>query len=32
MIDRWKMLSVEKGAKIFRDLLGSLKEGVKFGE
>ncbi|MCE5331028.1 MAG: DUF2764 domain-containing protein [Bacteroidales bacterium] len=32
MIDRWKMLSVEKGAKIFRDLLGNLKEGVKFGE
>lgn len=32
MIERWKMLSAEKGAKIFRDLLGSLKEGVKFGE
>ncbi|HRZ96826.1 MAG TPA: DUF2764 family protein [Paludibacter sp.] len=30
MIDRWKMLSMEKGGQIFRELLGSLKEGVKF--
>jgi hypothetical protein len=30
MIDRWKMLSMEKGGQIFRELLGSLKEGVSF--
>ncbi len=30
MIERWKMLSVEKGGQIFRQLLGELKEGVKF--
>lgn len=32
MIERWKLLSVEKGAKIFRELLVSLKEGVNFEE
>ncbi len=30
MIERWKILSVEKGAQIFRQLLADLKEGVKF--
>lgn len=32
MIERWKLLSLEKGAKIFRELLASLKEGVSFEE
>lgn len=30
MIERWKPLTVEKGTHIFRELLGSLKEGVSF--
>lgn len=30
MMDRWKMLSMEKGGQIFRELLGNLKEGVSF--
>lgn len=30
MVERWKMLSVEKGAQIFRQLLAELKEGVQF--
>jgi hypothetical protein len=30
MIERWKMLSVENGTKIFRELLSVLKEGVRF--
>jgi hypothetical protein len=30
MIERWKLLSVEKGSKVFRELLASLKEGVNF--
>jgi len=32
MIERWKPLSSEKGTEIFRELLGSLKEGVTFEE
>ena len=32
MIERWKLLSVEKGSKIFRELLESLKEGVNFDD
>jgi hypothetical protein len=30
MIQRWKILSVEKGGQVFRQLLAELKEGVKF--
>ncbi|MDO9152839.1 MAG: DUF2764 family protein [Paludibacter sp.] len=30
MIDRWKMLSIEKGEQIFKELLGSMKEGASF--
>ena len=29
MIERWKMLSVEKGASIFRDMLANLKQDIK---
>ncbi len=29
MLQRWKMLSVESGAQIFRELLLSMKEGIK---
>lgn len=32
MIDRWKLLSVEKGAKVFRQLLEKMKEGLQFEE
>ena len=30
MLERWRMLSVEKGAQIFRELLAGMKQGVKF--
>lgn len=30
MIERWKLLSVENGSRIFRALLAGMKEGVKF--
>jgi hypothetical protein len=32
MIERWKALSVEKGAQIFRQILADLKSEVKFEE
>lgn len=32
MLERWKPLTVETGTQIFRELLGSMKEGVKFEE
>ncbi len=30
MLERWKILSIEKGTLIFRELLEGMKEGVKF--
>ncbi len=30
MIERWKMLSIDKGEQIFRELLAELKQGVQF--
>jgi len=30
MLERWKILSIEKGTQIFRELLEGMKEGVKF--
>lgn len=30
MIERWKLLSMEKGSQIFRDLLAGLKAGINF--
>lgn len=30
MLERWKLLSVEKGTEIFREMVGELKKGVSF--
>lgn len=32
MLERWKLLSVEKGTQIFREMVGELKKGVSFEE
>jgi len=32
MLQRWRMLSVESGSQIFRELLLSMKEGIKINE
>jgi len=32
MVERWKTLSIEKGAQIFRQILADLKSEVKFEE
>jgi len=29
MLQRWKMLSFETGSEIFRNLLASMKQGIK---
>lgn len=30
MLERWKLLSIEKGTEIFRNMVGELKKGVSF--
>ncbi|MBN2765963.1 MAG: DUF2764 family protein [Paludibacteraceae bacterium] len=32
MIERWKMLSIEKGSQVFRQMLSNLKESAKFDQ